>query len=363
MTGLTWRNDSFHSRGISRRDFLKLAAMAGLLAGCRHTQQTETAPTAVPTDSAPAVTPTVTPAVNIRRPDVIKMYPDAPSKVVHTRHTGGWDGDELASNALRQMLDASITELTGQNDASEAWAALFSPSERIAIKVNTINTSHLWTHVPLVMAVTDCLQEAGVPAEQIFVFDRDTDELADAGFPLNRDGPGVRCYGTDGNFTAGWAVLDLDAQISDILLHCDALINMPILKQHTLSGITFAMKNHYGTFDKPGYFHGERLVDGMAELNGLPPIRERTRLIIGDVLEIAKSGWKKAITGDSILMSFDPVAHDTIGLQLYSEAWTLEGGNPAISEKFAIPWLESGAALGLGANDLYNLELVNVNLE
>jgi uncharacterized Fe-S center protein len=155
----------------------------------------------------------------------------------------------------------------------------------------------------------------------------------------------------------------VDAQLSNILLYCDALINMPILKQHDLSGITFAMKNHYGTFDKPGYFHGERLVDGMAELNGLPPIRERTRLIIGDVLEIAKSGWKKAMTGDSILMSFDPIAHDTIGLQLYNEARASEGGNPAISEKFAIPWLESGARLGLGANDLNNIELVQVNLE
>jgi hypothetical protein len=337
--------------------------MAGLLAGCRPTRQTETAPTVAPTDTVPSAPPTATPAVTVRRPDVIKMYPDAPSKVVHTRHTGVWGGEELASNALRQMLDASITELTGQNDASKAWAALFSPNERIAIKVNTIRTSHFWTHVPLVMAVTDCLQDAGVSAEQIIVFDRDADELADAGFPLNKDGPGVRCYGTDGNFTAGWAVLDIDAQFSDILLHCDALINMPILKQHNMSGISFAMKNHYGTFDKPGYFHGERLVDGIAALNGLPPIRERTRLIIGDVLEIVKSGWKKAMAGDSILMSFDPVAHDTIGLQLYSEALASEGGNPAISEKFAIPWLESGAALGLGTNDVNHMELVNVNLE
>ncbi len=40
-------NDVVRSRGISRRDFLKLAAAAGLLAGCRSTQQLAVTPTLV----------------------------------------------------------------------------------------------------------------------------------------------------------------------------------------------------------------------------------------------------------------------------------------------------------------------------
>jgi len=85
-------------------------------------------------------------------------------KVVQAHHAGAWEGETLVPGALRQMLDASFRELTGLNDAREAWAALFAPDERIAIKVNAFRNSVIWTHVPLVAAVSDALQEAGFPA-------------------------------------------------------------------------------------------------------------------------------------------------------------------------------------------------------
>lgn len=371
------RSDSPGPRGVSRRKFIKLAGMAGLLAACRPAQQPTATPTseltAAPT-SAPTATPTPvptltpTPITEVRRPEIIKFHPDVPSKVVHTHHGGMWDGEALVPEAIRQMLDASITELTGLHEASEAWAALFDPSQRIAIKVNAFRNSIIWTHVPLVMAVIECLQELGVPAEQIVIFDYYTSELEEAGYPVNEDGPGVRCYGTDRNYTAGSTLVDLDVGLSDILLDCDALINIPILKAHMISGITFAMKNHYGTIDRPSLFHQPRIGRAIAELNALPPIRDRTRLIIGDVLEAClRYGhswpyWRADMTGDSILMSFDPVAHDTVGLQMFSQLLTEDGGNPAAATSQATPWLENGAQLGLGTNDPDSIELVEVTL-
>jgi len=392
MTQRYKHSNSTSPRGVSRRDFLVLAA--GLLAGCTSTQQPDAAPTTKPTTEPiikptaeptikptteptikptteptiePTIEPTTTPLPTMipRRQEIIKTHPDAPSKVVHT-HAGVWDGETLAPGALRQMLDASITALTGLNDATTAWAALFAPDERIAIKVNTIAGSRFWTHVPLVMAVTECLQEAGVPAEQIVIFDRYTIEMEDAGYPINKDGPGVRCHGTDRSETPGWQLLDTDIKFSDVLLNCNALINMPILKQHGMSGISFAMKNHYGTFDRPSSFHvGDRINRGLAELNALPPIKERTRLIIGDALNIVRTGgggWYSAETGDSILMSFDPVAHDATGLQLLSKVWAFAGYNPDVAIQRATPWLENGAALGLGTNDPANMELIEQTL-
>jgi hypothetical protein len=354
------KNNRTYSSHISRRDFLKLAAATGLLAGCGAVEQSTTPPTDEPT-----ATPTPTQIAVARRPDIIKMYPDIPSKVVHTHHAGVWDGDKLLPEAIRQMLDASITKLTGLNDAREAWMALFDPGERIAIKVNTIRSSQHWTHVPLVMTVTECLQEAGVPAEQIIIFDRDTYELENAGYLINKDGPGVRCRGTqdlptDDTYIAGWTLGDEAIGFSDILLNCDALINMPILKQHSLSGISFAMKNHYGTFDRPSFFHGSSIKDAIPELNALQPIKERTRLNIGDALSIVKSGWYSAYPGDSIFMSFDSVAHDTAGLQLYKEVMASKTGRPA--KAGTLPWLENGAKLGLGTNDPAHIELVEVTL-
>lgn len=266
------------------------------------------------------------------------------------------------------MLDASMTELTGLDDATAAWAALFDPSERIAIKVNAFRNSIIWTHVPLVMAVTECLQEIGVPAEQIVIFDYHTSELETAGFPVNPDGPGVRCYGTDRDYMAGWQLVGRDVQLSDVLSGCDGLINMPVLKSHMISGISFAMKNHYGTISRPESFHQPRIGRAIAELNSLPPIKERTRLVIGDVLtaclRYANSYpyWESDFTGDSILVSFDPVAHDAVGLEVFSQLLAGDGGDPAVAMSWANPWLGNGAELGLGTNDLDNIELVELTL-
>ncbi|MBN1977633.1 MAG: DUF362 domain-containing protein, partial [Anaerolineae bacterium] len=259
---------------LTRRDFLKLsgaAAAAGLLAGC------------------------AAPKPSVSRENVLKFHPDAPSRVVRAHHAGVWTGTPteladsseennlLAPKALREMLDASITELTGLDKASDAWSVLFSPDERIAIKVNAFRNGLIWTHAPLVTAVTDSLQDAGIPAEQIVIFDYYTRELEKAGFAINEDGPGVRCYGTESNYTQEGTVKGRDIELSDILLACDALINMPILKSHMIAGISFAMKNHYGSISGPSLLHSN-IGRAMAELNALSPIKDRTRLIVGDAL-------------------------------------------------------------------------------
>jgi hypothetical protein len=340
----TRRGHSNRALDISRREFLKLAAAAGLLAGCR-----------------PAVSPAA------RRQEIMKIYPDRPSKVVRARHAGVWSGDTLVPEAIRQMLDLGITQLTGLSDARQAWRALFDASERVAIKVNAFRNSIIWTHVPLVMAVTECLQEAGVPAEQIVIFDYYTTELEEAGFPVNQDGPGVRCYGTDISYTEGFEVVGTPIKLSDIVVNCDALINVPILKSHGIAGISFAMKNHYGTLENPGALHyGKYIERGMAELNALPPIKDHTRLTIGDTLTVNLRGrnswpyWRDAVTGDAILMSFDPVAHDTVGLQTFVQLLAADGGEPASATARATPWLAGGAEVGLGTDDMSHIELVEV---
>ena len=354
---------------LTRREFIKLsgtAAAAGLLAGC---------------GGRATPTPTLTPSVS--REDVFKFHPDAPSKVVHAHHAGVWtstptvgslaDSAEentlLSPEALREMLDASIAELTGLEKARDAWAVLFSPEERIAIKVNAFRNSLIWTHVPLVTAVTDSLQDAGIPPEQIVIFDYRTSELEKAGFAINEDGPGVRFYGTESNYTQEGTVRERDIELSDILLECDALINMPVLKSHMIAGISFAMKNHYGSISGPSLLHSN-IGNSMAELNTLSPIKDRTRLIVGDALTAclrykgAFPYWTSDRMGDSILMSFDPVAADTIALQMLGQFLTDEGdGSRSVRlETAATPCLEGAAELGLGTNDPANMDLTEVNL-
>lgn len=375
-------------RGLSRRDFLRLAAV-GTLVGCvpKPKEAQDVPATMVGQEATPTPTPSATaapsstplpPTAPLPTPTVATATPQpladaqataAPETVVpvvgrvaRVRHSGVWQGSALSPEILGRMLDAAVMALLGVDDASLAWSALFSTEERVAIKVNAIRSAGYWTHAPLVMAVVDRLQVAGVPPEQVVIFDRSTRELEDAGFPVNRDGPGVRCYGTDGAYTGGWTLLDADVGISDVLLACDALINIPLLKAHGISGMSFALKNHYGTFDQPARFHAPRIEQALGALNMLPPIADRTRLTIGDVLSICTRGWNQAVAGDAILMSRDPVAHDTVGLRLLSEAIEAEGGNPASSQARATSWLDHAAALGLGVTEAESLDFLNVDL-
>lgn len=387
------------NKNLTRKEFLRLALVAGggaLLSACSKalqptqpaspavivtsTPKSEASATALPTDppaASPisASTPTALPATpaplasGVRRPEIIRFYPQVSSRVVHTHLPGVWQGNQLDPNALGRMLDHSITRLTGLNDAGEAWKALFAPDERVGIKVNTIRNAIYWTHVPLVSAVTDRLLAAGLKPENILVFDRDSEELEGAGFKINRDGDGVRCYGSESRFQHLEQIGSHQVGISDLIYEVDALINMPILKSHSLSGITFAMKNHYGTFDSPALYHyPDSLVAGISGLNALPDIRDRTRLVIGDALTACLREsqnwpyWDSAQTGDSIFVSFDPVAHDAAALRYWSGLLEADGGNPYFAQMIAGLWLAKGAELGLGTHEEAHIEYLEETL-
>ncbi len=327
---------------------------------------TPPAATTLPAASAtltPLPPPTAT-TLPASRADLMRIYPAAPSRVVRIHHGGVWSGGDLSPEVLGQMLDATITKLTGLNDAGQAWKTLFDPGERIVLKVNTILGSSTWTHVPLVNAIADRLQAAGVPAEQITAYDRSSSELQAAGFNINRDGPGVRCYGTDGNYSYKAVVAGQPTRLSDILMKADALINVPLIKQHGMAGFSFAFKNHYGTINNPPNFHyGQQMRRGLAEISSLPPIKDKTRLIIGDALTVVLGdNWDRPLPGDSLFMSFDPVAHDTQGLKVLSEAITSRGRDPSARIKMAGDWLASAVELGLGTNDPAQMDFIEETL-
>jgi len=61
-------------------------------------------------------------------------------------------------------------------------------------------------------------------------------------------------------------------------------------------------------------------------------------------------------------MSFAPVAHATVGYQLLSAQMAEVGIGTRPAESRAMPCLESGAELGLGTNDVAQIDLVEVSL-
>jgi len=292
------------------------------------------------------------------REDLLAHYPQAGQSVVSlVHHEGVWSGDQIVDNVVFEMLDAAMVQLTGLNDALSAWQVLFDPQETVGIKVNTISR---YTTTPQVAhAVAQRLQEAGVPAEQIVIFDRTDWELIDRGFTINTDGPGVRCRGAK-----AWGqptnVTGTEQRIHDVMLSCDALINIPALKEHGTAGFTSALKNHFGTVSWPSALHPRDCDPYIADLNALPVIRDKTRLIVGDFIRICPYGWERMVKEFKIAMSFDPVAHDFVARQVLLDRQEADGRVAGyIMNKSH--YLDTAVETGLGADpdhtDLRRIQL------
>ncbi len=357
---------------LNRREFLRLAGAAAaagaggqILSAC--SQSTPLPPTATPVPpTATPVPPTPTTAAvtvsekTLRMPEIISYYPKAKSKVTFAHHSAVWNGKDLDTGAIRSMLDASITKLTGLSDAKAAWQALFAPNETIAIKVNAFRNSKIWTHIPLVNAVTQSLIDAGIPDGQIILYDAMSSEMETAGYVMNPSGPGVLVSGSDVSYTKEYKVDGSMFEFSDLLLKADALINMPVLKSHMIAGMTFAMKNHFGTVSYPDGLHS--VSRSIPELNNLPIIKDRTRLVIGDVLEAnLKYGygwpyWEADYKGDGIMMSYDPLAADAAAYQVFSKLVTDSGESMDQMAAMAEPWIKNSEIAGVGASSPENYE-------
>ncbi len=63
--------------------------------------------------------------------------------------------------------------------------------------MNTIAGKGMSTHVSLVLAICERLQQAGIKPGDIIIWDRTSRELERAGYTISTDPNRVRCFGTD----------------------------------------------------------------------------------------------------------------------------------------------------------------------
>ncbi|HIE52978.1 MAG TPA: DUF362 domain-containing protein [Armatimonadetes bacterium] len=237
-----------------------------------------------------------------------------------------------ATTASLGQLTAALTEAVNRlTDSAEGWRRLFRPEEVVGLKVNCLSAT-LTTHPVVVEAIIEGLRQAGVRDENIVIFDRRDAELAGhGGFSLNRGRRGVRCFGCKDAVRGGVpfeprTVGSTTFAVSTLLTReCTALVNVPVLKDHSLAEVTLSLKNHFGSIRHPLHHHGpgQRCDPQVAQLNSLPEIRLKTRLLVGDALTGMYEGgpfgpgclWDAGL----LLVATDPVALDTVGWRLINE--------------------------------------------
>lgn len=192
-------------------------------------------------------------------------------------------------NILRTMLDQVVVRFTGKDSIKDAWLAIVKPEDKIGL----VSTEHLNpTHGELVDAVKSSLIDVGIPADRIM--------MAQGGIEKPRA--------------------------------CTALIALPALKAHWLTGLGTVMKIYIKYSGNPSKYHDENN-SKLGETWNLPDVKGKTKLILVDALyPLCDKGpqidprYKWAYNG--LIAGTDPVAVDTVCLRIITEKRRALRGEP-----------------------------------
>jgi uncharacterized protein (DUF362 family) len=283
------------------------------------------------------------------------------SKIVVVKGAGGDKRKGLSADHYRVMLEQGLSALANESSA-DAAVRKYIPSGPVGMKTNCLARKLNSTPIALVDALTAILTSAGIDENDIVVWERSSAELERAGFKLNASSFGRRCFGTDTGgvgysrdfFSFGKVNSLVSRVMTDIVKYN---INLPVLKDHSIAGLSGGMKNMYGAINNPNKYHVPNCDPFAAHVSMLEPIREKNRLTIIDAVKVqynAGPGYDSrhiAYYG-GLIIGDDPVAVDRIGFQIL-EHYRKINGLPSL-EKAGRPvhYLKSAEQAGLGVADI-----------
>ena len=250
------------------------------------------------------------------------------SRVVVARKAGVLQPPKQVDPAsIRLLLDEASKALTGRPDPLALWRGLFTASDVVGIKVNTLGGRMLSPSPELVLAVAERLVQAGVPPNNILIWDRSERELKAAGFTPDVFTGKARVLATDTSGVGYEPQPEISGSIGScfsrlISRYSTALINLGVLKDHDLSGVSVAMKNLFGLIHNPNRYHFDVYKDPyLPDLCLHPYVKNKLRLNLCDALLAQYDGGPAYKASSSwefggILLSTDPVAIDSVAARL-----------------------------------------------
>jgi uncharacterized protein (DUF362 family) len=292
------------------------------------------------------------------------------SRVVIARDPGLGAGRSPDSGRVLKLLDRAMQSFYGLDSPLDAWKKLARPGEVVGLKVNCLSGRGASTNPVLVEAICERLRQIGIPAKDIVIWDRLDSDLESAGYRVSSRKDRIRAIGND---TAGYgnelAVYGSAGSLvaNTLVRTCDAVINLPVLKDHGIVGVTLALKNLFGAIHNPNKYHINAGDPYVADVNMFPAIRQKVRLTICDALTAQYEGgpsympqWSWPYNG--LMVGRDPVALDYTGWQILERKRAEKGMKP-LRELRREPLYISTAADArhrLGTNDPNRIDVVEV---
>jgi hypothetical protein len=356
-----------------------------------------------PTQDATAP-PAVSPAPVVAQPTPVP----ARSYVYRTQNSEAIADYEADSAVVRRMVDDLVMAATGEPTVSSAWGSLIKPSDVVGIKVCANGAPLFSSHPAVVNAIVSGLATAGVPPQNIVVWDREERLLKAAGFRTKN--AGYRLMWSEGNYDPKAVItsailgkliygdllfaakapdtlrgefraepvapdrkrartsdnLSDESHLSSVLTRVvTKVINVPVLSDNAYCGLSGALFN----MTIQNLDNWRRLVQD--PVNGDPSIPEAyadPRIgdkVVFQFMDGLVALYAGAPLGDAnyaihygtLYASKDPVAMDAVALRRIDE-WRL-GAQMEPASKTA-KYLQTAFSYGLGNADLNKIEVVDV---
>ena len=295
---------------LNRRDFIK---SAGLLTGTALLARPILA-------NAPQTEPSTDPM----------------SRVVVVTDDACTTGTTIHPDIVQVLIDEGIKCYTEITNVGEAWKSIFpgiTTNSVIGIKVNCINSSvpsNLETAQAIVNGLTQMPVPGGFDPNNIIIWDRTNSELQSGGYTINTGTTGVRCYGT--NQSGVGYIYSINLNVNGVTSHpsrifaeqIDYLINLAVIKDHSSSGATMCLKNHYGSVSNIGSMHGGNCDPYIPSLNQQlgEVLGDKEKFCIIDSIFGVNSGGPGGSIDfiyNGMIMGEDIVSVDRIGLDILVE--------------------------------------------
>ncbi|PKO99750.1 MAG: hypothetical protein CVU13_04280 [Bacteroidetes bacterium HGW-Bacteroidetes-8] len=335
---------------MERRDFFKVVSMTGAAMAINPVlKAAEGSPLLF---GAEAIETNIADAVKI--PRVKDSMPGLyPGKVIRVMDEKSVIDGKPQEEAAYRMLSEAMLSLTGEKKLKKAWRQFVGPKDIIGLKVNPVAGKLLTTSHAVTKSVIRQLEEAGIPRENIVIWDRREMQLHETGY-TQENYPGITITGTecqdaDGGFydkegklhsesridKSQFFYANLDGVYDDYTIpymvnggkesyftkicteRVTKIINLPILKNAGPT-TTLCLKNlSFGAITNTSRLH-KLWHETCAYVCAFPPLRDKVVLNIVDGLVGCFDGGPSAkpqfiCNYNMLLVGSDAVAVDRVG--------------------------------------------------
>lgn len=279
-----------------------------------------------------------------------------------------WPKAEVA----RRLLERTLTDLTGAPNLVEALKRFVHPSERVAIKVNGIAGqvgATMAVNFELILPLVEGLLSAGVPPERVTVYEQYPTYLMGCRVNVRKDRlPDGVVTGTHNNRDCVMPRIVVFERVPTrycrFLTEASALIDMTLMKDHSLCGFTGAMKNvTHGSIENPHHHHAHQASPQIAMLYNHPIVLSRARLHITDAFKIMYDRGpldkdpRMRVAHGSVYASTDAVALDRVGWKVIDDERLRRGGMTLAKAGREPLYILRAADLGVGIGDMNDIVL------